>query len=169
MDDLSGALSQLLSNKDSLNNIMSLVGSLMNSSKSTEASGQSNQAPALPAISVPQDNSTASDSGNIISELLKTASGKQENVSDSAGSAPADSGNSMDFAGALSGLSKIIGGLGGASGSGGEHPDKAGLLVALKPYLRSERASQIDRAVSMLNTAYTVRTAMKTLGGMKLS
>ena len=43
----------------------------------------------------------------------------------------------------------------------GRTNQKAQLLRALKPYLSPRRAAKIDRAISMLDTAYTARTALK--------
>jgi len=43
----------------------------------------------------------------------------------------------------------------------GRANQKTQLLRALKPYLSPRRASKVDRAISMLDTAYTARTALK--------
>lgn len=40
------------------------------------------------------------------------------------------------------------------------------LLAALKPYLRPQRQEKIDRAQSMLGTAYSVRGLLSSLGGV---
>ena len=40
------------------------------------------------------------------------------------------------------------------------------LLNALKPFLNPSRASQVDRALQMLSTAKTVRTAIHAFGAM---
>jgi len=47
-----------------------------------------------------------------------------------------------------------------ASAAGKAGNSKTQLLKALKPYLRPERADKIDRAISMLETAYAAKTAL---------
>lgn len=43
---------------------------------------------------------------------------------------------------------------------------KTRLLKALKPYMRKERAEKIDRAISMLDTAYAAKSALGLLGSL---
>ena len=42
---------------------------------------------------------------------------------------------------------------------------KLQLLAALKPYMRPSRQEQIDRAQSLLRTAYSMRALLSSLGG----
>lgn len=63
-------------------------------------------------------------------------------------------------------IGSLLGSLGGTPSV--ESSSRAELLRALKPFVNSHRSAQIDRALSMLNTAYTARTAIKAFGGKKL-
>ena len=55
----------------------------------------------------------------------------------------------------------------GAMGGGMPHDNhKMQLLIALKPYLRPERCERVDRLCRLLDTAYGVRGALRSLGGV---
>lgn len=69
----------------------------------------------------------------------------------------ADAG--MDF----SGLSNLLGSF---SQPTPETNQKMQLLIALKPYLRDARREKLERAQSLLSTAYSVRSILSSLGGI---
>ncbi len=93
-----------------------------------------------------------------------------ENAVETFGSAGNNTGESS--LGDLSSLLPSIGGgdlmgMLGAMG-GGMPPDnhKMQLLIALKPYLRPARCDRIDRLCRLMDTAYGVRGALRSLGGI---
>ncbi len=67
----------------------------------------------------------------------------------------------------LSGIDpKLIGIFGKLIGEYSSGSDKEALLHAMRPYLRSERRSQFERAAEMAKLARVARVAMGEFGGM---
>ncbi len=60
-------------------------------------------------------------------------------------------------------LMEMLGAMGGGMPSDNH---KIQLLLALKPYLRPERCERIDRLCRLMDTAYGVRGALRSLGGI---
>ena len=60
----------------------------------------------------------------------------------------------------------IIWGLGAMGGGMPSDNQKMQLLLALKPYLRPERCDRIDRLCRLVDMAYGVRGALRSLGGI---
>ena len=123
--------------------------------------------------------------GRVIANLMNSL---PENQSGAEASAPpaapfagdADAGDSQDGLSMAEGgeegnpLSFLSGpgggdlmGMLGAMGGGMPHDNhKMQLLIALKPYLRPERCDRVDRLCRLLDTAYGVRGALRSLGGV---
>lgn len=78
------------------------------------------------------------------------------------GTDPAQAQDSTDDGLDLSGLSSLLGSF---SPPKPEANQKMQLLIALKPYLRDARREKLERAQSLLNTAYSVRAILSSLGG----
>lgn len=96
----------------------------------------------------------ADDAADVLS--ADGASSAQDAAKDAV-EANADAG--MDF----SGLSNLLGSF---SQPVPETNQKMQLLIALKPYLRDARREKLERAQSLLNTAYSVRSILSSLGGI---
>ncbi len=91
-----------------------------------------------------------------------------EPAAEAAAGGGAEEGSIGDLASLLPGIGggDLMGMLGAMGG--GMPPDnhKMQLLIALKPYLRPERCDRIDRLCRLMDTAYGVRGALRSLGGI---
>ena len=90
----------------------------------------------------------------------------------SPGSSAGEASDGGSSAGELAALLPGMGGgdfLGMLGAMGGGMPSdnqKMQLLLALKPYLRPERCERIDRLCRLVDMAYGVRGALRSLGGI---
>ncbi len=146
MDGMEDKINAFLSNPDALDKVMNMARAL---------GGGGEPAPAKKEASA--------DGLGALTSLASSLGG--ESSSDKKGS-------SSDGLGALlGGLQdmdpKLLSGLMGLISEYG-NPDsgRESLLLALKPYLRSERQEKIDKAAQMMRMARTARLGLKTfLGG----
>lgn len=126
-----------------------VIANLMNSLPENSSSGAEPSAPPEETAAAPTTDEntveTFSDAGSASGEA---ATGDLSSLLPSIGGG--------DFMGML-----------GAMG-GGMPPDnhKMQLLIALKPYLRPARCDRIDRLCRLMDTAYGVRSALRSLGGI---
>lgn len=101
-----------------------------------------------------------------IMQLAQSLSGNSDSGGDGGAqsqAAPAESGSGLDpDIAALMG--RIMRGI-SAADSGG---DKSALIAALKPYLRADRRSKIDRAMKIARIAKIASTALGEMGGNDL-
>lgn len=72
-------------------------------------------------------------------------------------------GEASDGGGSAGELAALLPGMGGGMPSDNR---KMQLLLALKPYLRPERCERIDRLCRLVDMAYGVRGALRSLGGI---
>ena len=90
-------------------------------------------------------------------DVLSDTGTQDQSAAQDAVEASADAG--LD----LSGLSNLFGSFAAPKP---EANPKMQLLMALKPYLRDARREKLERAQSLLNTAYSVRAILSSLGGI---
>ena len=86
----------------------------------------------------------------------------------SAGEASDGGGSAGELAALLPGMGggDFLGMLGAMGGGMPSDNRKMQLLLALKPYLRPERCERIDRLCRLVDMAYGVRGALRSLGGI---
>ena len=86
----------------------------------------------------------------------------------SAGEASDGGGSAGELAALLPGMGggDFLGMLGAMGGGMPSDNQKMQLLLALKPYLRPERCDRIDRLCRLVDMAYGVRGALRSLGGI---
>lgn len=86
----------------------------------------------------------------------------------SAGEASDGGGSAGELAALLPGMGggDFLGMLGAMGGGMPSDNQKMQLLLALKPYLRPERCERIDRLCRLVDMAYGVRGALRSLGGI---
>ena len=86
----------------------------------------------------------------------------------SAGEASDGGGSAGERAALLPGMGggDFLGMLGAMGGGMPSDNRKMQLLLALKPYLRPERCERIDRLCRLVDMAYGVRGALRSLGGI---
>lgn len=86
----------------------------------------------------------------------------------SAGEVSDGGGSAGELAALLPGMGggDFLGMLGAMGGGMPSDNRKMQLLLALKPYLRPERCERIDRLCRLVDMAYGVRGALRSLGGI---
>lgn len=157
MADLDERLNQLISDQENMNKVLEMAKAILAQRDSASPEPAKEVPPVPPQQPAPSSPDLASLLASMMTDSSKTAQAPEQASEVPSQAAPAQGLNAL--AAILPQLLQAMSGEGNLIKS-----ERVNLLKAMRPYLKEQRWSSIDRALKMANVTKAATSAMHLLG-----